>query len=265
VKAPMINWKVFGLYLMLLLFLVTSGKPLWWLPLGSLTLLILTLPSKQSITTFDWHNWHPVFASLAASPLSVPLSRWVRYKKIVGGDSLLPLPTCSEFGVLLLDLSKNDLDTFLHFIWARNLLTHAWGQPKPHLLRLLEVTRKGSDRVDLSYLVGFLNPKEAEWHSVGCFGIGCFSEGKQKQSRILPTLGRTLWRARKDNAYWVFTTDGIAEHLGRLIDDLCGGKSIDEFIQTLPRQDDLTVGWIVPKLKALSIDKIAKSQQEVEA
>jgi len=260
VKAPMMNWKVIGFYLALLLIMLASGKPLWWLPLGSLALLILTLPSKQSITAFDWHHWHPVFASLASSPLGALLSRWVRYKKIVGGDSLLPLPTCSEFGVLLLDLSKNDLDTFLHFIWARNLLTYAWGQPKPHLLRLLEVTRKGSDRVDLSYLVGFLSPKEAEWHSVGCFGIGCFSEGTQKQSRILPTLGRTLWRARRDNDYWVFTTDGIAEHLGRLIDDLCSGKSIDEFIQTLPCQDDLTVGWFVSKLKALSKDKAIDSR-----
>ncbi|MFA0735919.1 MAG: hypothetical protein OGMRLDGQ_002419 [Candidatus Fervidibacter sp.] len=251
----MMNWKVLVFYLTLLLFLVTSGKTLWWLPLGSLVLLILTLPSKRITVAFDWHHWHPVFASLAAFPFGLIFSRWVRYKKIIGGDSLFPLPTCSEFGVLLLDLSKNDLDTFLHFIWTRNLLTHAWGQPKPHLLRLLEVTRKGSDRVDLSYLVGFLTSKEVEWHSAGCFGIGFFGEGTKKQSRILPTLGQTVWRVRRENAYWVFTTDGVAENIDRVIDELRAGKSLDEFIQTLPRQDDLTIGCFVSKLKALSKDK----------
>jgi len=248
----MMNWKVVGLYLALLFLLVTAGKPLWWLPLGSLVLLVLTFPLKRPAADFDWQLWHPVFATLFASPANATLSRWVRYKKVVGGDSLIPFMAHSGSGILLFDLSKNDLETFLHFVWTKNLIVNAWGQPKPHLLRLLEVIRSCGDRVGLSYLAGFLSPKETEWHSVGCFGIGWFDERANGQPRILPTLGRTFWRVRRSGVHWVFTTDGIAEHIAKVMDDLRTGGSPEDFVQKLSRQDDLTIGWIVPKLKTLS-------------
>lgn len=254
----MLNWRVLGFYLTLLVFLLTSGKPLWWLPLGSLALLVLSSPSKHFSVAPDWHHWHPIFASFDASPLTAFVSRWVRYKKIIGGDSLLLLSAQGEFGLLLLDLSKNDLETFLHFVWSKNLLARFCNRPKSQLLRLLEDVRKCSDRVDLSYLVGFLKPREAEWHSLGCFGIGWYRGGRKGQHRILPSLGRTLWRVRGDNINWVFTTDGIAEHIDKVIEDLCNGISPDELIQNLPRKDDLTIGWFAPKLKTLTVGEIAK-------
>lgn len=107
----MMNWKVVGLYLALLFLLVTAGKPLWWLPLGSLVLLVLTFPLKRPAADFDWQLWHPVFTTLLASSLNATLSRWVRYKKVVGGDSLIPLMALGRSGILLFDLSKNDLET----------------------------------------------------------------------------------------------------------------------------------------------------------
>jgi hypothetical protein len=36
------------------------------------------------------------------------------------------------------------------------------------------------------------------------------------------------------------------------MDDLRTGGSPEDFVQKLSRQDDLTIGWIVPKLKTLS-------------
>lgn len=259
-KAPMLDWKVAWFYLTLLALILASGKPLWWLPLLSFVFLVLTLPRRRPLASFDWHHWHPVFSSLFATYLPFAFSRWVRYRKIVGGDSLLILPTQRETGLLLLDLSKNDIDTFLQFVWSRALLSRSFGKPRTHLLRLLETIRRCSDRVDLSYLLGFLNLHEAEWHSAGCFGVGWFSDVAKGQIRILPTLGRTFWRVRWTNAKWVFTTDGVATHLGEVIEAINRDGSPEKFIQNLPRQDDLTIGWFAPKLNALSGKEIAKSK-----
>ncbi len=254
----MMDWRVGWFYLTLLALLLTSGRPLWWLPLASLALLVLTLPAKRSLAVFDWHHWHPVFSSLLATRFPSAFSRWVRYGKIIGGDSLFLFPVQRKTGLLLLDLSKNDIDTFLHFLWLRTLLSNSWDKPKSHLLRLLEVVRQCSDRVDLSYLLGFLNSQEAEWHSVGCFAVGWFSVGLKGQKRILPTLGRTFWRVRRTNANWVFTTDGVATHLDDVIETIDRDSSPEKFVQNLPRQDDLTIGWFVPKLNALSNKEVTK-------
>lgn len=248
----MMDWRVIGFYLSLLALILASGKPLWWFPLASLALLVLTLRRGHPSFSFDWHYWHPVFSSLFATNLPSAFSRWVRYRKIIGGDSLLILPTRQEICLLLLDLSKNDIDTFLQFVWSRNLLSRSCGEPKSHLLRLLEVIRQSSERADLSYLVGFLNLREVEWHSVGCFGVGWFSAMAKGQVKILPTLGRTLWRVRRDNANWVFTTDGVATHLEEVIEAINNDGSPERFVQNLPRQDDLTIGWFAPKFNALS-------------
>ncbi len=256
----MLDWKVAWFYLTLLALIFTSGKPILWLPLVSFAFLVSTLPGRRSIASFDWHHWHPVFSSLFATHLPSALYRWVRYRKIVGGDSLLILPTQRETGLLLLDLSKNDIDTFLQFVWTRTLLSRSCGKPKVHLLRLLEAVRRYSDRVDLSYLLGFLNSREAEWHSAGCFGVGWFREVAKGQVRILPTLGRTFWRVRRTNVNWVFTTDGVATHLAEVIEAINRDGSPEKFIQNLPRQDDLTIGWFAPKLNALSGKEIAKSK-----
>jgi len=105
----MMNWKVVGLYLALLFLLVTAGKPLWWLPLGSLVLLFLTFPLKRPASDFDWQLWHPVFATLFASPANATLSRWVRYKKVVGGDSLIPFVAHGGSGILLFRLEQKRL------------------------------------------------------------------------------------------------------------------------------------------------------------
>ena len=246
-KAPMTDWKVVGFYLTLLALIALSGKPLWWLPLASLILLVLTLPRKRAFSTLDWHHWHPVFYSLSATEASPALSRWVRFSKIIGGDSLLVLPSQRETGLLLLDLSKNDIDTFLQFVWSRSLLSRACGKPKRHLLRLLEVIRQQSRRVDLSYLLGFLSPREVEWHSVGCFGVGWFNAMAKGEKRILPTLGRTLWRVRRGDVNWVFTTDGVAAYLDEIVEAISLDGSPEKFVQNLPRQDDLTVGWFASK------------------
>ena len=254
----MMDWRVAWFYLTLLALMLTSGKPIWWLPISSLALLVLTFPKRRPFPTFDWHYWHPVLSSLLATHFPSAFSRWVRYKKIIGGDNLLVLPTQSETGLLLLDLSKNDIDTFLQFVWSHALLSRACGKPKPHLLKLLEVIRQCNNRVDLSYLLGFLKPHEAEWHSAGCFGLGWFNATGRGQKRILPTLGRTFWRIRQTGANWVFTTDGVANHLDDIIETINRDGSPERFIVNLPRQDDLTIGWLASKLNALSGEEIAK-------
>ncbi|MCX7969716.1 MAG: hypothetical protein N3B10_14680 [Armatimonadetes bacterium] len=248
----MLDWRVVWFYLALLALILLSGKPIWWLPVVSFAFLVLTFPRKRSFPAFDWHHWHPVFSSLSAALYPSVFSRWVRYRKIIGGDSLLVIPTQRENGLLLLDLSKNDIDTFLQFVWTRALLARSWGKPRTHFLRLLEVIRQFNDRVDLSYLLGFLNLKEAEWHGAGCFGVGWFSVVAMGQRRILPTLGRTFWRVRRTNTNWVFTTDGLATHIDEVIEAISRDGSPEKFIQDLPRQDDLTIGWFAPKLNALS-------------
>lgn len=161
------------------------------------------------------------------------------------------LPAKGEIWLLLLDLSKNDLETFLHFVWAKALVVYGWNRSKSQLLRLLETLRQCSDRVDLSYLIGFIRQNEAEWKSIGCFGVGWFNSLIKGQKRILPTLGRTFWKARRTNVNWVFTTDGIASYLSEVIESINQNGSPEHLISNLPRQDDLTVGWFVPKLKAL--------------
>ena len=153
----MMDWRVVGFYLMLLALILASGKPLWWFPLISLAFLVLTFQKRRSLASFDWHHWHPVFSSLFATNLPFAFSRWVRYGKIIGGDSLVILPTQREICLLLLDLSKNDIDTFLQFVWSRTLLPRSCCKSKNHLLRLLETIRQCSDRVDLSYFLGLLN------------------------------------------------------------------------------------------------------------
>lgn len=248
----MLDWRVAWFYLTLLVLILLSGKPILWLPLVSFAFLVLTMPKKRALAAFDWHHWHPVFSSLFAVPMLPAFSRWVRYRKIIGGDCLLILPTQRETCLLLLDLSKNDIDTFLQFVWSRALLSRLCGRPKTHLLRVLEVTRQFSDRVDLSYLLGFLNAHEAEWHSAGCFGVGWFSAAMKGEVRILPMLGRTFWRVRRTNTNWVFTTDGVATHLDGVIEAINCDGSPERFVQNLPRQDDLTIGWFAPKLNALS-------------
>ncbi len=245
------SWRIWVFYCAMLVLLLTSVKPIWWLPLASLTLLVLSFPPKVKSVAPNWHDWHPVFASLVSTPLSPNLSRWVRYGKITGGDWLILLPTRNGIGLLLLDLSKNDLDTFLHFIWARALLNFRWNHSKSQLLRLMEDIRQCSERVDLSYLIGFLDRNETEWQSVGCFGVGWFNIVTKGQQRILPTLGRTFWRTRRMGACWVFTTDGIAPYLSEVMETIIRDGSPESLIANLPRQDDLTVGWFVPKLKAL--------------
>jgi hypothetical protein len=68
VKAPMMNWKVLGFYLTLLLFLVTSWEAALVASFRLIGFANSDLPSKRLTVDFDWHHWHPVFASLAASP-----------------------------------------------------------------------------------------------------------------------------------------------------------------------------------------------------
>ncbi len=252
----MVHWRVAVFYATLLVLLVVSGKPLWWLPIGSLAFLLLTLPSKRLPPPVDWHLWHPVLTSLSALPYPAFLSRWVRYRKIIGGDSLQVLPTANGASLVLLDLSKNDVETLLHFVWARALLTRAWGAPKARLLRLLSTLSQQNQRVVISYLVAFLSPSEVEWHSNGCFGVAWFSSGTAEQKRILPTLGQAAWRARRPQGTWVFTTDGIAPHLAPLLTVLRTEDSPEPFVRTLPREDDLTVGWFASKLMALSQNKV---------
>lgn len=257
-KVLMLNWRVMAFYLSLLSLLILSGKPLWWLPLLSLALLILSFPQTRSISTIAWHHWHPVFSSLSALSNPSAFFRWVRHKKIIGGDSLILLPMRNETGLLLLDLSKNDIDTFLHFVWARTLLTRLQGSPKSRILRLLEAIRQCGRRVELSYLLGFLTLHEAEWRAAGCFGVGWFNEATNGQQQVLPALGITFWRVRRQNAKWVFTTDGVATHLREIVGELNRNGSPESFVQSLLSQDDLTIGWFVPKLKALSAEEVAK-------
>ncbi len=231
--------------------MLTSAKPLWWLSLISLALFILSFRTQRRFAMPNWNDWHPVFVTLIRSDLAPNLWRWVRYKKITGGDCVLLLPFKRQIGLLLLDLSKNDLETFLHFVWARALLTYGWNRTKGQILKLLETVRQCSSRVDLSYLLGFISPNEAEWQSVGCFGIAWFNELIIGQQRVLPTLGRSFWKTRKIGVNWVFTTDGVAPYLLDVTNSLKQDGSPERVILSLPRQDDLTVGWFVPKLKAL--------------
>ncbi len=249
----MVHWRVGLFYAVLLSLLLLSGKPLWWLPVVSLGLLLLSLPSKRPTESTNWHLWHPVFASLVASPFTAFLWRWVRYRKIIGGDSLLLFPTFQGSGFVLLDLSKNDIETLLHFVWTRALLLRAWGTPERQLLRLLELLQRQNERVSLSYLVGFPRPSETDWVSAGCFGVALLDGEGKKVLRILPTLGRVFWRTRCLQGQWLFVTDGAVPHLDTLLASLQHGLPPDPLLCALPREDDLTVGWLASKLKALSI------------
>ncbi|MCS7266191.1 MAG: hypothetical protein NZ805_15340 [Armatimonadetes bacterium] len=246
------SWQIWFFYLTLLILLLTTSNPIWWLPLLSLALFALSFPPKRKIAVSEWHHWHPVFMTLVYSNLAPNLSRWVRYSKITGGDCLILLPTKRDLGLLLLDLSKNDLDTFLHFVWTRALIAYGWNHTKCQLLRLLENSRQISNRVDLSYLLGILSQNDAEWQSAGCFGVGWFNKNVKGQHQILPTLGRSFWKTRRNGVYWVFTTDGVAPYLTDVIESMRRDVSPEVLILTLSREDDLTLGWFVPKLKALN-------------
>lgn len=256
----LMSWQIGFFYLSLMALLLTSSKPLWWLPLLSLVIFVLSFPVRQIKTVPNWQDWHPVFMTLVFSPLAAKLYRWVRYKKITGGDFLMLLPLSRESGLLLLDLSKNDLETFLHFVWLKALVAYGWNRSKSQLLKLLEIVRQCSDRVDLSYLVGFFSQNEANWQSVGCFGVSRSDSLMKVQKQILPTFGRTLWKARGRNVNWVFTTDGVATYLSEVVEFISRNGSPEGLIANLSRQDDLTVGWFATKFEALA-GRFARKQK----
>jgi len=245
------DWRIKVLYLVLVALLVTNGKPLWWLPIGSLGLLLFAFAPRPSASPVDWHVWHPVSTSLSVTPLVSRLSRWVRYRKVIGGDSLLFVPTAQGTAVLLVDLSKNDLETLLHFVWLRALLALAWGRPKSCLLRLLQGLHRQRRRVEVTYLLGFLAPSGVEWRSVGCFGLARMKGRARVDMRSTSAYGKTLWRSRDWWSDWLFVTDGALPYLAQLIEAVQRDGTPEIFLRHLPREDDLTVGWFVSKLMAL--------------
>lgn len=244
----MMDWRIVVVNGTLLALVLLSRKPLWWLPCVSLAMLLLSVPARRKVHAVDWHTWHPVLATLLATPLNARLSRWVRYRKIIGGDSLMSVPTQKGMALVLLDLSKNDVDTLLHFVWVRGVLAALHGCPKGMLLRVLERLRQHSDRVEVTYIFGLLNDAEAEWHSAGCFGLA-WDNGMTLQTKVLPTLGKAFWRTRKRWGTWWVATDSIAPHLSAFVQSFGKDGSPDPFVRSLPHDDDLTVAWFSPVLK----------------
>lgn len=244
----MTDWRILAFYVTILALVLLSGKPLWWLPCLSLMALLLSLPSRRRVHAFDWHEWHPVLATLVINPLTERLFRWVRYRKIIGGDSLMCVPTSEGNALILIDLSKNDLDTLLHFVWVRSVLAVLHGCPKGMLVRTLERLRQNSDRVEVTYLVVTVKGNDAEWQSAGCFGL-TWHNGVVSQTRVLPTLGRTFWQTRRQGGVWSMTTDSVAPYLQAFVKSLAEDGSPERFVRSLPREDDLTVVWLLPALR----------------
>lgn len=241
------QWRLWLFNATLVALLMLSVKPLWWLPCLSLAAFLWLAPSRRRLP-FDWGDWHPVWSTLVATPFAKGLSRWVRHHKIVGGDSLTLIPTPQGTVAILLDLSKNDWETFLHFVWVRALLATLHGRPIATVRKLLAQLPSLSDGVDIAYLCANLSEREAQWESVGCFGIGWWTPVHQ-QSRILPTLAKTFWRTRKKVMGWMVTTDGAAPHLPSLLHSLrINGTLHDGLVRSIT-EDDLTVVWITPALK----------------
>jgi hypothetical protein len=240
------QWRLWLFNATLLALLSLSVKPLWWLPCLSLAAFLWLVPSRRR-PPFDWGDWHPVWATLVTTPFAKGLSRWVRHHKIIGGDSLTLISTPQGAAAVLLDLSKNDLETFLHFVWVRALLATLHGRPIATVRKILASLPSLSDRVGITYLMGKFLGREVQWESVGCFGIGWWTPVSQ-QTRILPTLAKTFWRTRKVVG-WIVTTDGAAPHLPSLLHALrINGTVHDGLIRSIA-QDDLTVVWIAPALK----------------
>src|SRR5579885_2367806 len=133
----MMDKRLWIVNLALLGMLALSVRPLWWLPLLSLAALLWGMvPPRRSVP--DWRDWHPVWATLIADPLCHRLSRWVHYRKVIGGDSLTFVLTPQGTVVVLLDLSKNDVETLLHFVWVRALLAALHGRPLPTVRRVVD-------------------------------------------------------------------------------------------------------------------------------
>lgn len=225
-----------------------SIKPLWWLPCLSLAALLFSLLPRRGKEVPDWHVWHPISTSFFFHPFFGRFSRWVRYRKIIGGDSTMVIPTREGAVIVTLDLSKNDLETLLHFVWIRSLLASLQGRPKKLIRKALETVRRFSDRIEIAYLLGSFSGLEAEWWSAGCFVV-VWRQGLRCQGKVLPTAGKAFWRVRGRKELWVFGTDGLAPYLPELLDFLSRKDSPQTFAQSVPRTDDMTVCWLddVPK------------------
>lgn len=239
------RWWVFNATLVALVAL--SFKPLWWLPCLSLAVLLWAAPPRRFLSP-DWGDFHPVWATLIASPLAKTLSRWVRNRKLIGGDSLTLLPTFQGPLALLLDMSKNDVETLLCFVWVRALLATLHGRPMATVRKILASLPSLSDRVDIAYLMGKLSEREAQWESVGCFGVGWWTPVSQ-QTRLLPTLAKTFWRTRRKVNGWMVTTDGAAPYLSDLLQILRTDGTLHDRLTRSIGEDDLTVVWMTPALK----------------
>ncbi|MCS7224206.1 MAG: hypothetical protein NZ959_06590, partial [Armatimonadetes bacterium] len=225
------------------LLIALSAEPLFWLPVLSLCLLLISFlkePTKRAPTQSPIH---PVATLPFGTGKDLLWNRWVTFKKVIGGDSLSLIPTTNGAMIALLDLSKNDLETLIHFLWVRSLLSGAKGSLKKELITELERLTRFVKRVDMAYLIGDFSGREVEWHSSGPF-ILAWKRGKLAKVWVVPQMSRRHWRTRTAVDQWLMATDGLLPHLEDLRKVLEAGYPVEEWIRDLRTADDLTVCWL---------------------
>ncbi len=224
------------------LLILSSGKTILWLPLLSATVLLLSLVKSRKEGTPVTDFPHPVGQLPLCPNLNQVWSRWVSFKKVIGGDSIALLPDGRSFRAVFLDLSKNDLETLIHFLWIRSTLVSGQGRSGRGFVRQLEPIRRLSRRVEVSYLIADARAREGEFYTTGPFLVA-FGKGLIYQTAVLPqgNLLRRRWRGASQR--WLVATDGLLPYHRDIAAALTRHSSFEEWIRTLQTADDVTVCW----------------------